>query len=116
SGGDVISRRLACACACARTCSVVRLVFPETERAPFRLHLAPRHPPTHSRRSNDECCLEIHVTDGVHVCHRRGGLALCGARLTRLAMVVAGDRGWLQRAVGPTRHTKEIRAACLSFR
>ena len=52
--------------------------------------------PAHARRSNDECRLEIHVADGVHLHHRRGCLALCRARLTRLAVVAVRDRGCLQ--------------------
>ena len=59
--------------------------FAKAERAALRLHLASRNAPAHARGSNDECRLEVHVADGVHVRHRRGGLALCRARL----------RGWL---------------------
>ena len=36
--------------------------------------------PAHARGSNDECRLEVHVADGVHLRHRRRGLALCRAR------------------------------------
>ena len=37
--------------------------------------------PAHARGSNDECRLEVHVADGVHVRHCRGRLALCRARV-----------------------------------
>ena len=90
--------------------------FAKAERAAFRLYLAPRHAPAHARGSNDECRLEVHVADGVHVCHRRRRLALCRARAARMAVVAVRDRGCLQRAIDLARHAKEIRAACLPFR
>ncbi len=82
----------------------------------FVYHLAAGNAPAHARGSNDECRLEVHVADGVHVCHRRRRLALCRARYARLALVVVRHRLCLQCAVDPAGHAKEIRAACLPFR
>ena len=52
--------------------------------------LSPRslEPYTHPDGSNDECRLEIHVADVIHVRHRFGRLALRRSRLARLAVVV----------------------------
>ncbi len=114
--GHIVPRRLACARGCARNCSLLRLVFHKTQCAAFRLHLASRDASAHASRSNDECRLEIHVADGVHVHHRGGCLALCRPRSARLAVVAVRDRGCLRCAIDPAGHAKEIRATCLSFR
>ena len=116
AGGDLISGRLACARARARICSLLRLVFRKAERAALRLHLAAGNAPAHARRSNDECRLEVHVADGVHVRHCCGRLALCRARYARLAVVAVRHRPCLHCAFDSARHTKEIRTPCLPFR
>ena len=90
--------------------------FLKAERAALRLYLASRNAPAHARGSNDECRLEVHVADGVHVRHRRCRLALCRTRIAWMAVVSLRDRGCLQRAVDPAGYAKEIRAACLPFR
>src|SRR5437870_430514 len=82
----------------------------------FRLHLVARHAATDARRSNHELCLEIYVADGVHLRHRRGGLALYRSRLARLALVGGRNRVRLFHLVDLARDEKEIRAAHLSLR
>ncbi len=115
-GGDDVPRRLACARPSACSYSVLCLVLPKAECVAFRLHLASRNASAHPRRSNDERRLEIHFADGVYMCDRRRGVALCRPRPARLAVVAVRNRGGLQRAVDSARHAKKIRAACLSFR
>ena len=112
----LVPRRLACARARARICSLLRLVFREAERAALRLHLASRHAAAHARGSSHEFRLEIHAADGVHLHHRRCRLALCRARLARLALVARRDRGCLYRAVGScsTRERNSRRALIVS--
>src|SRR5206468_3680470 len=91
-------------------------VFTPWGAAAFLLHLASGAARAHASGSNGECRLEVYVTGGVHLCHRRGCVALCGARLPGLAVVSLRDRRCLQRAVDFAGHAKEIRAARLSFR
>ena len=83
----------------ARVRSVLRLVFREARGAALRFHLDSRDAPAHARRSRHGLRLEIHVADGVHLHHRRCGLALCRARLARMALVAWRDRNCLLRPV-----------------
>ena len=66
-GGDAVPRRLARAARISRIRSVLRLVFRETRRAAFRLHLDSRNAAAHAGGSGHELRLEIHAADGVHL-------------------------------------------------
>ena len=81
--------------------SVLRLVLREARGAALRLHLDSRDAAAHARGSRHGLRLEIHAADGVHLHHRRRGLALPGARRGRMALVAGSCRDCLLRAVAP---------------
>src|SRR5262249_4292009 len=97
--GDALSRWMARAAPVARVYSVLRLVLRQVIGIALRFYLGSRHAAPHPGRSDDEFCLEIHASDGVHLRCCGGGLALCRPSPVGMAVVIRGHRRRLLRIV-----------------